>query len=250
MRAGTIQPLAYARGLAVAALKAGAAIHTRSPARAFERSGQTWTLRSDAGSVEAGWIVVATDAYGGAPWPQLRREQVRLPYFNFATRPLSAALRATILPQREGCWDTKEILSSFRYDSLGRLVFGSVGALRGSGLAIHRAWSKRALRKIFPDIGDVEFDAEWYGFIGMTDNALPRFHRLAANVVSFSGYNGRGIGPGTAFGRVMADHVLGRLAETDMPLPLTEPDAPSFPTLKEAYYETGAQIAHVLGARF
>jgi hypothetical protein len=48
----------------------------------------------------------------------------------------------------------------------------------------------------------------------------------------------------------MADHVLGRLAEKDMPLPLSEPDAPSFPTLKEAYYETGAQIAHAFGARF
>jgi glycine/D-amino acid oxidase-like deaminating enzyme len=250
MRAGTIVPLAYVRGLGQAAIKAGAAIHTGSAVRAFERSGQSWTLRSDGGRVEADWIIVATDAYGGAPWPQLRREQVRLPYFNFATKPLSPALRSAILPNREGCWDTKEILSSFRYDRLGRLIFGSVGALRGAGLAIHRAWSKRALRKIFPAIGDVEFDAEWYGFIGMTDNALPRFHRLAPNVVSFSGYNGRGIGPGTAFGRVMADHVLGRLAEKDMPLPLSEPDAPSFPTLKEAYYETGAQIAHAFGARF
>ena len=36
----------------------------------------------------------------------------------------------------------------------------------------------------------------------MTSNALPRFHRLAENVVTFCGYNGRGIGTGTVFGRV------------------------------------------------
>ncbi len=248
MRAGTIQPLAYARGLADAAIAAGAAVHTKSPVRAAERTGRSWTLRTDAGSVAADWVAVATETYGGAPWPQVRREQVLLPYFNFATPALSPDLQASILPGREGCWDTNKIMSYFRFDRAGRMVFGSVGALRGMGLAIHRSWAKRALRKIFPRIGAVEFEHQWYGMIGMTDNALPRFHRLADNVVTFCGYNGRGIGTGTVFGRVLADHILGRIAESDLPLPVTEPDAPALPAVKEAYYEAGAQIAHAVGA--
>jgi glycine/D-amino acid oxidase-like deaminating enzyme len=248
MRAGTIQPLAYARGLARAAIAAGASVYTSSPARAAERTGGGWTLRTGQGAVEAGWIIVATDAYGGAPWPQGRREQIRVPYFNFATRPLSADLRASILPGREGCWDTRMILSSFRFDRAGRMVFGSMGALRGTGLAIHRAWAKRALAKIFPRIGRIEFEAQSWGMMGMTANALPRFHRLAQNVVTICGYNGRGIAPGTVFGRVLADLVLGRVSESDLPLPVTDPDRPVLPTLREAYYEAGAQIAHAVGA--
>ena len=247
MRAGTIQPLAYVRGLARAAIAAGAEIYTRSAVRAAERTGGAWLLTTGEGAVEADWVAVATDAYGGTPWPQGRREQIHLPYFNFATTPLNADLQASILPGREGCWDTKTILSSFRFDRAGRLVFGSVGALRGTGLAIHRAWAKRALRKIFPSIGRIEFEQQWFGMIGMTDNALPRFHRLANKVVTVCGYNGRGIGPGTAFGRVLADHVLGLVPEKDLPLPVTEPDAPLLPTLKEAYYEAGAQVAHGFG---
>jgi glycine/D-amino acid oxidase-like deaminating enzyme len=249
LRAGTIQPLAYARGLGSAAIAAGARVRTQSPVRSAERIGKIWTLATDGGRVAADWVAVATDAYGGVPWPQGRREQVRLPYFNFATRPLSADLQAAILPGREGCWDTKTILNSFRFDRAGRLVFGSVGALRGTGLAVHRAWATRALAKMFPRIGKVEFEAQWYGMIGMTDNALPRFHRLATNVVTICGYNGRGIGPGTVFGRVLAEHILGKLNEKDLPLPVTEPDAPALPALKEAYYEAGAQIAHAVGAR-
>ena len=50
------------------------------------------------------------------------------------------------------------------------------------------------------------------------------------------------------FGRVLADHILGKLSEKDLPLPVTEPDAPTLPALKEAYYEAGAQIAHAVGA--
>jgi len=247
MRAGTIQPLSYARGLARAAIAAGAAVYTQSPVRAAERTGGKWTLAAGEGTVVADWVAVATDAYGGAPWRQGRREQIRLPYFNFATQPLDAALQAAILPGREGCWDTRTILSSFRFDRAGRLVFGSVGALRGTGLAIHRAWAQRALKRIFPRVGKVRFEAQWYGMIGMTKDAAPRFHRLADNVVTFCGYNGRGIGPGTVFGRVLADHILGRIAEKDLPLQVTAPDAPALPSLREAYYEAGAQLAHAAG---
>ncbi len=247
MRAGTIQPLAYARGLARAALGAGAAIHTQSPVRSAERQGGAWRVATDRGAVTADWIVVATDAYGGRPWPEPRREQIHLPYFNFATKPLSDNLRASILPGREGCWDTKTILSSFRFDRDGRLVIGSVGALRGTGLAVHRAWAKRALTKLFPQLGPIAFEHAWYGMIGMTSDSVPRFHRLAERVVTVCGFNGRGIGPGTVFGRVLAEHALGRIAEADLPLPVTTPEAPTLPGLREAYYEAGAQIAHAAG---
>jgi glycine/D-amino acid oxidase-like deaminating enzyme len=246
-RAGTIQPLAYARGLGRAAIAAGATVCAQSAVRAAERSNGKWTLKTGAGSAAADWVVVATDAYDVSPWPQGRREQILLPFFSFATRPLSANLLASILPGREGCWDTKTIMSYFRLDRDGRLVFGSVGALRGTGLAVHRAWAKRALAKLFPLLGPIEFEHRWYGMIGMTRDAVPRFHRLAENVVTFCGYNGRGIGPGAVFGRVLADHILGRIAERDLPLPVTAPDVPALPALREAYYEAGAQIAHAAG---
>lgn len=250
MRAGTLQPLAYARGLAHAAITAGVAVHTSSPVTATERNGSRWNVKTATGQVTADWIVVATDAYSTGPWEQVRAEQVHLPYFNLATTPLSDNLRKSILAGREGVWDTKQILSSYRMDKAGRLVFGSVGALRNTGLSVHKAWAKRSLRKLFPQIGDVEFECEWYGKIGMTDNALPRFHKFAPNVVGFSGYNGRGIAPGTVFGRTLARHILGQMSEADLPLPLTVPAEPSFRAVKEIWYEAGAQVAHFADARF
>lgn len=249
-RAGTLQPLAYVRGLAHAAVRAGAILHTSSRVVSSERAGSGWTVATAKASVTAEWVVVATDAYSTGPWESVRREQVHLPYFNLATRPLPAEVLASILPGREGGWDTKEILSSFRRDHAGRLVFGSVGALRRGGASIHKAWARRSLARLFPQIVNVEFECEWYGKIGMTDNALPRFHRFAPNVVGFSGYNGRGIAPGTVFGRTLAQHILGELGEADLPLPVSDISEPSFRGTKEAYYETGAQIAHFAGERF
>jgi glycine/D-amino acid oxidase-like deaminating enzyme len=125
-----------------------------------------------------------------------------------------------------------------------------VGALRNTGKFIHKAWARRALSMLYPQLHDLEFEYEWYGQIGMTSDALPRFHKFGPNVVGISGYNGRGISPGTVFGQELANLILGNKREAELPLPLTAPRDVSFRRAREFYYEGGAQIAHLVSARF
>ena len=248
-RAGTIQPLAYARGLAGAALAEGAKVHTQTPVAEVSRKGRKWRLTSARGNVTADWVIVATNAYTTEPYRDVRTELAHLPYFNIATEPLPEDMLQCILPGREGAWDTKTVMTSFRMDQSGRLIIGSVGALRGVGHAIHRRWARRTIARLFPFLGPVAFSAEWYGQIGMTNDHLPRFHRFAPNVVGFSGYNGRGIGPGTVFGRVLAELMGGAIAEAELPLPVTPVVARRFGPLVESYYEQGASLSHLVGSR-
>jgi glycine/D-amino acid oxidase-like deaminating enzyme len=203
------------------------------------------------GVVHARWVIVATNAYSHAagPWGALQAELVRLPYFNMATAPLPPAVLKQILPERQGAWDTRQVLTSFRLDRQGRLVLGSVGALRGGGRTIHQDWGRRALGKLFPQLRGIRFEHEWYGEIGMTANALPRFHQLARNTVAFCGYNGRGIAPGTVLGRELARLVLGEVTAADLPLPVSEAVPARMKQAREAFFEIGAQIAHFAGAR-
>lgn len=249
-RAGTIQPLAYVRGLAGAAIGEGAQVFTDSAAAGVQADGTQWRVVTAMGSVTADWVIMATDAYTQGPWEIIRREQVHLPYFNLATTPLSDPVRTHILPGHEGCWDTQEVLSSFRMDAKGRLVFGSVGALKGTGHPIHRDWARRALRRLFPQLGAIRFEAEWYGQIGMTDDNLPRFHRFADRVIGISGYNGRGIAPGTVMGRTLASLVAGEITEDDLPLPVTTAQEAKLRPVKEVFYEVGAQAVHLIDSRF
>ncbi|MEH7829025.1 NAD(P)/FAD-dependent oxidoreductase [Gemmobacter denitrificans] len=248
-RAGTVQPLAYARGLAHAVVRAGGRLHGSSPATALTRHGDGWQITTPQGEVRAGWVILATDAYARHVQTDIAAEQVGLPYFNFATRPLTAAERGAILPQNHGCWDTREVLSSFRMDQAGRLVFGSVGALDAAA-GVHRNWAMRAMTRLFPSLKGVEFETGWYGRIGMTADNLPRLHSFGPQALGVSGYNGRGISPGTVFGQLLARHVLGEIGLADMPLPVTTISLPSFPSLREAYYSLGAAALHLVEARF
>jgi glycine/D-amino acid oxidase-like deaminating enzyme len=243
-RAGTIQPLSYVRGLATAAIKSGAKLFIDSNVTACERSGNRWKLSTSAGSVEAAWVIVGTNAYSGALWPALQNEIIPLSYFQCATAPLPQELRQKILGSREGLICTRTVITSLRSDAAGRLIFGSLGALRSIGSAVHADYAKRSLQRMYPEMGDVSFEHEWFGTIAMTATHLPRFHELDHQVISFHGYNGRGIGTGTMFGKIMADRILNPL--TELPLDVSTPDRPRLRGLKAGYYETGSVLAHLL----
>ncbi|MBO1359634.1 FAD-binding oxidoreductase [Acetobacter sacchari] len=249
-RAGTVQPLAYARGLADAAIGAGARIFVNSPVTGMMQSGDRHIIDTPRGQVRAAKVIVATNAYSTGPFAAISDSLAPLPYFNVATAPLSPSIRARILPEGHGAWDTRSVLSSFRMDAAGRLVFGSVGGLGRWDAAVHRDWARREVTRLYPHLAGVDFETEWSGSIGVTATRLPRLHRLAPGVVAMAGYNGRGIAPGTTFGRVLADMTAGHTPDSELPLPvmnLPEPDV--LRGLRGLAYAAGSGLRHFAGAR-
>ncbi|WP_244622463.1 FAD-dependent oxidoreductase [Bradyrhizobium ivorense] len=104
------------RGLARVALAAGVKIFTLTEVLTARDTGSRLRIGTVKGSVNAEWVIIAIDAYGKGPWSQVRQEQIHLPYSKLATRSLPDNLRTSILPERQGTWDTREVLSSFRFD--------------------------------------------------------------------------------------------------------------------------------------
>lgn len=250
-RAGTVQPLAYAHGLAAAAIKAGARIFTGTPVRTATRDGAAYRLVTPGGIVTAEKLIIASNVYTSVVpsmnWSDHGSQLTHLSYFQFATNPLPAAVINRILPEEHGTWDTGTVMTSFRKDKAGRLVFGSIGALDAIGTGTHRGFARRSLKALFPFIGDFEFEYWWDGIIGMTRSNLPVFHQPAENVWSITGYNGRGIAPGTVFGKALAAVSSGN--RNAMPL-LTSPVSPDpMRVLKTEFYKAGALAKHLIDRR-
>ncbi len=244
-RAGTIQPLAYVRGLARASVAAGATLYEHSSANSLSHESGVWKVSTDSGSISAQTLIQATDSYEC----RARQPSVLTPvhYFQCATPPLSAQLRAKILPGREGCWDTAMVMSSFRLDGAGRLIIGAVGSLEGACAGVHRHWAARKLVRMFHELAGQAFEYSWSGRIGMTSDHLPKVVELGPRGIAIYGYSGRGIGPGSAFGRAAAAWACGETAA--FPMPITPPCVEPFTTLKKYYYELGSTFTHLFGAR-
>lgn len=247
-RAGTIQPLGYVRGLARAAAAAGAHICTQSPVETLRHDGSAWVLETPQATVRAQYVLQATNAYhrnlpGSAP------AYVPVSYFQYATNPLPDALREGILPQGEGCWDTDVIMTSFRMDPDGRFILGAMGDLTQPGGVAHKGWIKRKLASLYPELADQPLTLGWQGQIAMTSDHIPKITRIGPNALSVHGFSGRGIGPGTVFGRLSADCLLNDAPER-LPVPGVEDYAESWTGLRGVFFETGAVLTHFLRERF
>ena len=236
-RAGTINPMGYARGLARAELAAGATISTGVSATKLTREGDLWKVTTDRGTLTAKHVVLATNAYSDDLWPGLKQTYTMIHFFQLSTEPLGDRV-AHILPEGQGLWDTGLVMFALRKDMAGRLIIGSMGALHGdteSGLS--RRWAIRNLRRMFPDLGEIAFDSGWHGQIAMTGDHLFRVHRPAEGLYTPIGYNGRGVTTGTIFGKALADLMTGA-DETTLPIPVSDVAHESLRTLKTGFFHT------------
>ncbi len=233
-RAGTINPMGYVRGLARAALSAGARVSTGVTAQTLRRDGERWIVETDRGRVSARAVVLGTNAYTDDLWPGLNKTLTIIHYFQVATVPLGDRAHS-VLPERQGLWDTAPFMLAVRRDAFDRLIVGSMGRVFGGEKGLSRRWAARSIRRVFPSLGTVDFEKAWFGQIAMTPDHLPRIHRLADGLYTPIGYNGRGIAPGTVFGRAMAELLAGG-KEEDLPLPVPEPAKDRLAPVKSRFY--------------
>ena len=245
-RAGTIQPLSFATGLAGAARAAGANLYEHSAAETVRFHDGHWQIQTLAGQIRSRRLIQATNAYATGGLAQ--NAYIPVHYFQLATDPLPNNLRAPILPGGEGCWDTAQIMSSFRLDKFGRLIIGAIGNLDGFGAGSHRHWARRKLARLYPQLAGVDMPHSWTGQIAMTEDYLPKVVDIGPKAISIYGFSGRGIGPGTLFGKCAVDWVI-KDDESAFPVPITPATHARFRTAKALYFEAGASVTHLLNSR-
>lgn len=224
-RGGGVQPLSYARGLARAAQKTGAIIHTRSPATALTQTKGRWTVETASGAtVTADRVVLCTNGYTKGLWPRLHETIIPANSFQIATRPLSDNLRRSILPEGHVSSDTRKLLLYFRLDHMGRLLMGGRGPFREPKGAEDWAHLERIIGKMFPQVKDVPVEYRWCGRVAITRDFMPHLHEPAPGLLIDIGCQGRGVGLQTAMGRAMADYIAtGDAAVLPVPLSLIKP---------------------------
>ncbi|HYW64035.1 MAG TPA: FAD-dependent oxidoreductase [Bradyrhizobium sp.] len=223
---GHINPLALTRGLARAVLDRGGRIYVRSPAISFKRHNGRWVVNTNRGEISGRGLIIATNAYTGefskSLMPEMAREVMPVLSWQMATQPLSQTARQTVIPGRQAMSDTHGELYFARYDARNRLVTG--GAVIGPGNKPERLKLIVAerLRRLWPQIGAVEFDYVWNGYVGMTPDFLPRIHRLGQDAYGWTGCNGRAVALSIALGDELSKALRG-VPEAELALPFSSP---------------------------
>ncbi len=221
---GSLHPLKYARGLARAAIKAGADIHENTKALEIT-SGKNARVVTPAGSVTADWVLVAGDSLMQGLVPEADARILPIASTIGVTKPLGKELKQ-YLNTPMAVADSRFVVNYFRPTSDGRLLFGGGESYSTTYVADPAAKVRTALRTVFPDLDGTEFDYAWSGVVGVTATRLPMIRRLQPNVLMAAGYSGQGVALAPFAGKVMAEAVMGTMERFDV---LSQLPVPAFP---------------------
>ncbi len=212
---GHLHPLRFARGLAVAADRAGAVIWEHSRAHAFETEGSRIRIRCGHGEAIADKLILACDAFTGEIAPQLEPYIAHVESFIVATTPLPPHLADAVVPGDMAVADTRHVLDYYRKSADNRLLFAGRESYFFRPRDIASLVRPRMLR-VFPALADTHIEYAWSGTVGITATRMPHFGALNERVFFAHGYSGQGVALATLGGQLLGEAALGNRERFDV----------------------------------
>lgn len=230
---GQINPLAYVRGLAAAALKAGATIHASSRVTAAARQQRGWRIDTAGGHILADQVFATTNALVGSLLPDVRRSIIPARPYQVATQPLDPGTRERILPKRQPVADIHRHTFAYRWSADNRLVTGGLAVLNTAGAVDRMAqYFLRRLHQYLPDLPALEAAYAWTGIVATTREFLPEVWSIGPGFHAPIACNGRGVAMTTSMGAALAEFAATGNADV-LPVEVTPPRPHAFHGLIE-----------------
>ncbi|WP_415054756.1 NAD(P)/FAD-dependent oxidoreductase [Halopseudomonas sp.] len=194
MGSGHLHPLNLLLGEAVVAQQLGVRLFEQSQVTGIEY-GPRVRVHTASGTVSAGQLVLACNAYLRDLQPQLSGKVLPAGSYVIATEPLGEERARALIPQNMALCDQRVALDYYRLSADHRLVFGGACHYSGRDPADIAAYMRPKMLRVFPQLAEVKIDYQWGGMIGIGANRLPQIGKLPeqANVFYAQAYAGHGI---------------------------------------------------------
>ncbi len=241
---GHLHPLAYARGLARAALAAGATIHEMSEATALEGT----RVSTAAGRVVADQVIVACNGYLGKLLPEAAAKVMPINNFILATEPLGERRARALIRDDVAVADSRFVVNYYRLSEDRRMLFGggeSYGWIFPKDL---KGFVRKRMLEVFPQLADVKATHAWGGTLAITPTRLPVWRELRPGVFNASGYSGSGVALATMAGAVLSEALAGDRRRLEVMARLPVPDFPGGARLRQPILVAAMLLARLRDA--
>lgn len=203
-----LHPLNYALGLAAAAEKAGVEFFEYSRVTSY-RGGNPCVVNTAKGSVRAGNVILACNGYLGNLEPRMAGRIMPINNFVLATEPLPQELARELIANDYALQDTLFVINYWKLSGDNRLVFGGGENYTARFPQDIRAFVRKYMLDIYPQLADTRIDFGWGGTLAITLNRMPSIGRLEPNVYYSQGYSGHGVPTATFAGKILAEVLAG-----------------------------------------
>lgn len=213
--AGHLHPLNLALGLARAAADQGVRIFERSPVEDYRQSNGRVTVRTATGEVEADYLVLGCNGYLGRLARGIESYQMPINNFVLATAPLGEERARRINRDDLAVVDSRFVVNYFHLSPDRRLIFGGGENYTPWFPKDLKAFVRRFMLEVYPDLDDVAIDYAWGGTLAITLKRMPHFGRNG-NVFWAQGYSGHGVAMANMGGKLIADAIAGTAERFDV----------------------------------
>ena len=212
---GHLHPLRFVLGIAAAAVHAGARIFEGSRVERI-RWGSPAQVATANGVVEADYVVLAGNAYLGRL--ERRIESRIMPIVNhvLATEPLGEQRARSLIRSGACVHATRFVVDYYRCTGDHRLLFGGGETYSDRPLDDPKAFVRRYMLRVFPQLADARIDYAWSGRLAITMSRLPHIGRLAPNGFFAQGFSGHGVALTQITGKLIAEAVAGTAERFDV----------------------------------
>ncbi|MEO0438462.1 MAG: FAD-dependent oxidoreductase [Pseudomonadota bacterium] len=212
---GHLHPLNLCLGEARALVSLGGRIFEQTRVESIQH-GDTVTLRTEHGTIKAGRVVFAGNAYLGGLIPRLASRVLPSCSSIIATEPLGDELAHHLLPGDVAVCDPRTALDYFRLSADKRLLFGGLSNYTGMEPSDLVGVMRKKMIKVYPQLANTRIDYGWSGWIGIGLNRMPQLGKLADNVAYIQAFSGHGVAPTHMMARITADMIDGDSSRFDV----------------------------------
>ncbi|MBN8431500.1 FAD-binding oxidoreductase [Microbulbifer salipaludis] len=203
-----LHPLNYALGLARAAASAGVQFYEHSRVTNYS-GGSPCIVNTAKGKVRARNVVLACNGYLGNLEPRMAGRIMPINNFVLATEPLPEELARELIANDYALQDTLFVINYWKLSGDNRLVFGGGENYTSRFPQDIRAFVRKYMLEVYPQLADTRIDYGWGGTLAITLNRMPSIGRLEPNVYYSQGYSGHGVPTATFAGKIISEVVAG-----------------------------------------
>ena len=205
----SLDPARFHQGLLEVALTSGAQIKTHCAVNKIEKKGGIFQIHTEAGTMSAREVVVATSGYTGTVTPWHRRRVIPIGSYIISTELLAEDLVNELIPRDRVITDTRKLVVYYRASpDRKRILFGGRVSLNETDPDKCAKPLHKKLTQIFPQLAKIKVSHSWMGFVGFTFDHMP--HTGDKEGVHYAmGYCGSGVCLSSYFGTKLGQRLAG-----------------------------------------
>lgn len=243
---GTIHPVNYIAGLAMAVYRRGGMIREMAAAHRLDPSPLGWRVEFDGGMIVADSVILATNAFTEGLAARLGRLGAPFHIHQIASRPLDLGTVQRIAANRRPVGDLWTHPLTYRLDARNRLITGGMSLYAQNSLDRLQSQAISRLGRFLPFTDYPGTEAAWNGIAMLTPDLLPHVYRFEDGVFGGLACNGFGIAMSAQLGRVLARLALGARPEA-MPIPVAPTRRLLLPGLEAGARLAGRRMGQFMG---